>query len=230
MPTSSAHFPRRAVAATCLALLVAACNTTAPSTPVSALVAKDQAAKEPDPVPFGLGYAPATTVNDLDTTLTGVQLPPEPFRRAEVDFKTDEAPGTLVIDTKEHFLYLVMPDGKAMRYGVGVGREGFGWKGAVRVGSKQEWPRWFPPKEMIARERAKGKILQEMMEGGPGNPLGARALYLYDGEKDTLFRIHGTVEPNTIGRNVSSGCIRMANLDVIDLYDRVPLDAKVVVR
>ncbi len=170
------------------------------------------------------------TVNDLDATLTGDQLPPEAFRRAEVDFKTDEVPGTVVIDTKEHFLYVVMPNGRAMRYGVGVGREGFGWKGSVRIGSKQEWPRWFPPKEMIAREHARGHMIPDMMEGGPGNPLGARALYLYDGEKDTLFRIHGTIEPKSIGRNVSSGCIRMANLDVIDLYDRVPVDAKVVVR
>ena len=217
MPIVLAPFARRAAAATLLALLVSACNTSAPQTTPSALTS------------FGLGYAPVTH-NDLDDALTGEQLPPEAFRRAEVDYETAEKPGTIVIDTKEHFLYLVEDGGKAMRYGVGVGREGFGWKGDVRIGSKQEWPRWFPPKEMIVRERAKGRILEEMMEGGPGNPLGARALYLYDGEKDTLFRIHGTTEPHTIGKNVSSGCIRMANLDVIDLYDRVPVDAKVVVQ
>lgn len=221
---------RRVSTLTLLCLLAAGCTTTIPTTPSSAVAGlaakKDQ---KTEPV-YGLGYAATPTINELDSTLTGEQLPPEAFRRAEVDFKTDEAPGTLVIDTKEHFLYLVLPNGRAMRYGVGVGKEGFGWKGAVRVGSKQEWPRWFPPKEMIAREHAKGHMIPDMMEGGPGNPLGARALYLYEGEKDTLFRIHGTVEPKSIGRNVSSGCIRMANLDVIDLYDRVPVDAKVVVR
>jgi lipoprotein-anchoring transpeptidase ErfK/SrfK len=200
---------RRAVVASAFALGLAACNG---SRPVRITA-----------------YAPFAA-NPLDATLEGDQLPPPAFRRAVVPYAGREEPGTIVIETKEKFLYLVEEGGMARRYGVGVGREGFGWKGDVRVGSKQEWPRWFPPKEMIARERARGRDIPDMMEGGPGNPLGARALYLYDGPKDTLFRIHGTIEPQTIGTNVSSGCIRMANADVLDLYDRVPLGAKVVVR
>lgn len=176
-----------------------------------------------------IGYAPAT-VNDLDDLVSDKDVPPKGFERQVVDFESAEKPGTIVIDTDEKHLYLVQEGGRALRYGVGVGREGFGWKGAVEVNSKQEWPRWFPPKEMIARERAKGKEIPEMVEGGAGNPLGARALYLWQDGKDTLFRIHGTLEPWTIGTNVSSGCIRMANRDVIDLYDRVAPGTKVVVR
>ncbi|WP_237154605.1 L,D-transpeptidase [Oryzibacter oryziterrae] len=172
----------------------------------------------------------ASTHNKLDDDLSGQQIPPKDFQRATVDYATKEAPGTIIIDTKEKHLYLVEDGGKAIRYGVGVGREGFGWKGTVAVGSKQEWPRWFPPKEMIAREHARGHMIPDMMEGQIGNPLGARAMYLYDHGKDTLFRIHGTFEPNSIGTNASSGCIRMANYDVIDLYDRVKVGTKVVVQ
>jgi lipoprotein-anchoring transpeptidase ErfK/SrfK len=116
-----------------------------------------------------------------------------------------------------------------MRYGVGVGREGFGWKGAVTVGRKAEWPTWTPPAEMRAREAKRGRKLPVRMEGGPNNPLGARALYLHRGGADTLYRIHGTNEPWTIGLNVSSGCIRLVNDDVVDLYRRVKTGAKVVV-
>jgi lipoprotein-anchoring transpeptidase ErfK/SrfK len=124
--------------------------------------------------------------------------------------------------------------GWATRYGVGVGRSGFGWSGTASIEDKQEWPDWYPPKEMLARQP---ELMDHMaplpggvgMPGGPGNPLGARALYLWQGRKDTLYRIHGTVEPWTIGTNVSSGCIRMINQDVIDLYERTPLGTKVVV-
>lgn len=155
---------------------------------------------------------------------------PAQFQRQSVWYQTNEKPGTIVVDTRNFFLYLVLGNGQALRYGVGVGREGFGWDGAVTVARKAEWPAWHPPKEMIAREAQRGHVLPVRMEGGPGNPLGARALYLHDSKgRDTLYRIHGTSEPWTIGLNVSSGCIRMVNDDVIDLYQRVGIGAKVVV-
>ena len=148
-----------------------------------------------------------------------------------VRYVTDEKPGTIIIDTRRRYLYLVLGNDKAKRYGIGVGRAGFQWSGVARVGRKQEWPDWYPPKEMIERELKKyGRKLPEKMEGGPNNPLGARALYLFQGNKDTLYRIHGTNQPWTIGRAVSSGCIRMRNEDVIDLYKRVPVGAKVIVK
>ncbi|MFJ5488690.1 L,D-transpeptidase [Hansschlegelia beijingensis] len=151
---------------------------------------------------------------------------PVQYRRQQVVDPTGEKPGTIVIDTKDKFLYFVEPDGKAMRYGVGVGKEGFGWTGEAKVGAKQEWPDWIPPAEMLQRRPE----LPLRMSGGPENPLGARAMYLYRDGKDTLFRIHGTNEPLTIGRAMSSGCIRMINFDVQDLYERVPIGTKVVVR
>jgi len=147
---------------------------------------------------------------------------------ATVDYETQHEPGTIVIDTGDKFLYLVQEDGKAKRYGVGVGREGFGWTGMTTVGRKAEWPSWTPPKEMIRRQPWLAKYARGM-PGGPNNPLGARALYLYEEEKDTLFRIHGSNEPWTIGQNVSSGCFRMRNEDVTELYEQVPVGAKVVV-
>ena len=147
------------------------------------------------------------------------------FLPQEVDYSASHKAGTIVIDTRNKFLYLVGENGKARRYGVGVGKEGFGWKGTETVSRKAEWPTWHPPKEMIARERKKGRILPVRMEGGIANPLGARALYL----GSTLYRIHGTNAPSTIGRAVSSGCIRMRNQDVEDLYARVPVGTKVVV-
>lgn len=155
-------------------------------------------------------------------------VPPE-FKRKLIRLETDEAPGTIIIDTNNKFLYLVEPGGKAIRYGVGVGREGFGWSGVVKVGRKQEWPDWTPPPEMRAREAAKGHPLPVHMKGGEDNPLGARAMYLYRKGKDTAFRIHGTNQPWSIGLNLSSGCIRMMNKDVTDLYDRVAIGAKVIV-
>lgn len=142
-----------------------------------------------------------------------------------VPYPTKEAPGTIVVDTRARQLYLVQPGGQAIQYGIGVGRRGFEWKGIARVGRKAEWPRWIPPKEMLKRR----PDLPEEMDGGLDNPLGARALYLFQGSKDTLFRIHGTNEPHTIGQAVSSGCIRMMNADAIDLYGRVPVGTRVVV-
>jgi lipoprotein-anchoring transpeptidase ErfK/SrfK len=138
---------------------------------------------------------------------------------------TNEPPGTIVIDTRSRHLFLIQPGGSAIQYGIGVGRQGFEWKGTARVGRKAEWPRWIPPKEMLQRR----PDLPESMEGGLENPLGARALYLYQGNRDTLFRIHGTNEPDTIGKAVSSGCIRMMNADVVDLYQRVGVGTRVVV-
>ncbi len=142
-----------------------------------------------------------------------------------VDYSGPHPAGTIVIDTRENFLYLVEAGGTARRYGVGTGRPGFEWAGRHRVTMKREWPDWRPPAEMIARERRNGRILPAHMPGGPENPLGARALYL----GSTLYRIHGTNQPWTIGQRVSSGCIRMRNEDVIDLYERVRVGTQVIV-
>jgi lipoprotein-anchoring transpeptidase ErfK/SrfK len=142
-----------------------------------------------------------------------------------VDFDRALAPGSILIRTSERKLYFVLEGGKAIQYGVGVGREGFTWRGSKRISRKAEWPGWTPPARMIERERAKGVILPAYMPGGPNNPLGARALYL----GGSLFRIHGTNQPHTIGQAASSGCIRMLNEEVIDLHDRVKIGALVVV-
>jgi lipoprotein-anchoring transpeptidase ErfK/SrfK len=147
-----------------------------------------------------------------------------------VPFRSGEAPGTIIIETREHRLYLVQPAGKAIRYAVGVGRDGYAWSGTAHVAKRAEWPAWYPPKEMMDRAAAEHKFVPYSLEGGSFNPLGARALYLYEGGRDTLYRIHGTNEPRSIGRSVSSGCIRMLNDDVIDLYGRVSLGTKVIVR
>ena len=143
------------------------------------------------------------------------------YLRQEVAYNGSEAPGTIVIDTPNKFLYLVEPGGRALRYGIGVGRPGFTWAGVHKISAKKEWPEWVPPQEMLERQ----PYLPRMMAGGPNNPLGARALYL----GSTLYRIHGSNEPWTIGHNVSSGCIRMRNADVIDLYDRVKVGTTVEV-
>jgi lipoprotein-anchoring transpeptidase ErfK/SrfK len=143
------------------------------------------------------------------------------FRRQVVDYRTHEAPGTIIIDTSNTYLYFVLGNGKAIRYGIGVGREGFTWSGTQTISRKAEWPDWTPPAEMIARQ----PYLPRYMAGGPGNPLGARAMYL----GSTIYRIHGTNDPSTIGGRVSSGCIRMTNADVIDLYSRANIGTKVIV-
>jgi lipoprotein-anchoring transpeptidase ErfK/SrfK len=148
------------------------------------------------------------------------------FDRYEVENTTGEGPGTIVVETRDRLLYYVLPDGKtAMRYGVAIGREGFGWTGETTIGRKAEWPNWIPPAEMMVRWPQ-----VHPTDGGPNNPLGARAMYLYKDGKDTLYRIHGTVDPTKIGRLVSSGCIRMRNIDVIDLYSRVDIGTRVIVR
>ncbi|WP_295948251.1 L,D-transpeptidase [uncultured Bartonella sp.] len=156
------------------------------------------------------------------------EIKPE-FRRQIVAYPTDEKPGTIIIDTEAKFLYYIMPDGKAMRYGIGVGRDGFRWSGNATIGRKAKWPAWVPPQRMLVRQPE----LKEFAGGmGPGlkNPLGARALYLYKDGKDSMFRLHGTPEWWTIGTNVSSGCIRLINQDIIDLYNRAEIGAKVIVK
>lgn len=149
-----------------------------------------------------------------------------PSTRQLVSFGEKHAPGTIIVDTSERNLYLVQGGGKAYKYRVGVGREGFQWSGTSRIGRKAEWPTWTPPAAMIEREKKKGVILPAQMKGGPNNPLGARALYI----SGTLYRLHGTNNPSSIGGAVSSGCIRLTNTDIIDLYERAKVGAKVIVR
>jgi lipoprotein-anchoring transpeptidase ErfK/SrfK len=151
------------------------------------------------------------------------------FLRQEVDYRTTETAGTIIVDPHKRFLYLVEKGGKAIRYGVGVGRAGLEFTGTASVQVKKTWPHWTPTPAMIAREPARYGKWAGGMEGGEGNPLGARALYLFKGGNDTRYRIHGTTEPQSIGHAVSSGCIRMMNQDIIDLYNRVSLGSKVVV-
>lgn len=156
---------------------------------------------------------------------------PSKFYRQQVDYATEEPVGTLVVDTDNYYLYLVQPEGKAMRYGVGLGRAGFTWAGRGRIGWKQEWPKWTPPDEMIARQPnlAQWGADRGGMPPGLNNPLGSRALYVFQGKVDTLYRVHGTPEYWTIGKAVSSGCVRLMNQDIIDLYDRVPSQSPILV-
>ncbi|WP_279480702.1 L,D-transpeptidase [Aureimonas sp. SK2] len=164
---------------------------------------------------------PAIPINKVD----------EKFRRQRVVYNGEGLePGTVVVDTANHFLYVVEPQGTAMRYGIGVGKAGFSWAGEADIKDKQHWPKWFPPVEMIARRPELKPYGNEVgMNPGLMNPLGARALYLYQGNKDTLYRLHGTPEWWSIGKSVSSGCIRLMNQDIVDLYDRVPMNARVIV-
>ena len=147
---------------------------------------------------------------------------PAAYRRQAVFFRTTEPPGTVIVHTSERYLYVVQGSNRALRYGIGVGRDGFQWAGMLQISRKAEWPDWTPPPEMIARQ----PYLPRFMAGGPGNPLGARALYL----GNTVYRIHGTNQPQTIGHAVSSGCFRLVNGDVIHLYDRIPVGTRVIVR
>jgi len=158
------------------------------------------------------GYVPTPDEENLDPQ----------YRHQVVFYRTTEEPGTIVVDTPNRFLYLVMGNNRAMRYGIGVGRDGFQWSGLLKISRKAEWPDWTPPPEMIERQ----PYLPRFMAGGPGNPLGARALYL----GGTVYRLHGTNQPQTIGTAVSSGCFRLANNEIVDLYERVPVGTKVVVR
>ena len=168
-------------------------------------------------------------------TDAGYQLPripiekvPYKYRRQIVRYETDEKPGTIIVDTNQKFLYLVLPDGKAMRYGIGVGREGFEWHGTARIALKREWPTWTPPGAMIKRQPELAKWANGMPPGLT-NPLGARAMYLFNKKGDSGYRLHGSPEWNSIGHAMSSGCIRLMNQDIIDLYDRAETGAKVIV-
>jgi len=167
----------------------------------------------------GAHVVPAVAAGDLK----------QPYMRQLVDDPTGQPPGTVVVDPKNRYLYLVREGGKALRYGVGVGKAGMAWSGTADVAMNREWPHWTPTPHMIGREPEKYRKWAKGMDGGTGNPLGARALYLFKNGKDTLYRIHGTNEQASIGQAMSSGCIRMMNQDVIDLYRRVPTGAKVVV-
>jgi lipoprotein-anchoring transpeptidase ErfK/SrfK len=162
---------------------------------------------------------PATDISEVDPR----------FLRREVAYYGREEPGTIVVDTAARYLYLVREGGRAIRYGIGVGKEGLAWSGRATVGRKAEWPSWTPTASMIKREPERNAKWAAGMAGGLDNPLGARALYLYSNGADTMYRIHGTTEPWSIGQSVSSGCIRLFNQDIIDLYSRVPTGSPVVV-
>lgn len=196
---------RAVLAASCLSLAALACS---PALAQGAAKASEQETMD-------VGDEPGRVSGD-DVHAGG------PYATQMVLFRSSEAPGTVVIHTSERFLYLVQGNNRAMRYGIGVGREGFQWSGKVQVSRKSEWPDWRPPPEMIQRQ----PYLPRFMAGGPGNPMGARALYL----GSTVFRVHGTNQPETIGQAISSGCFRLANGDIIDLYERVPLGTKVIIR
>ena len=223
------HLPRAApfILIVCSSLALASCATTnSTASNVDPNVAAMYAAPEAEP-----HRVPAVSASKID---------PRYYRqRVKTPSKVKARPGTIVVDPNDKFLYLVESGGMSTRYGIGVGKAGFSWSGNATISDKQEWPKWFPPKEMQQRDlrawfNAKG------MEGGTRNPLGARALYLFEGKcngnntrteacKDTLYRLHGTSDENSIGKAVSSGCIRLLNQDIIDLYERVPLGTKVVV-
>lgn len=190
---------------------------------------KQQAARPrgPDPI-YTAMYGPMPNER-FPLPATDISKVNPRFLRQEVPYSTYEPPGTIVIDTPNRHLYLVQGGGTALRYGIGVGKEGLEFAGEARIGRKAEWPRWIPTSDMIAREPERYGPLAGGMEPGLTNPLGARALYLYQDGKDTLFRIHGTPEAWSIGTAVSSGCIRMLNQDVIDLFNRVPEGTRVVV-
>ncbi|WP_417714805.1 L,D-transpeptidase [Roseibium sp. SCP15] len=206
------------------ALALAGCttSTTAPPTPEPVQPRVDAS--------FLLNYGPRPQEEFPLPAIDPRVLAPE-FRRQRVAYRTDEEPGTVVVDTSSFYLYLVEPSGTAMRYGVGLGRQGFEWSGRARIAWKRPWPTWTPPDEMIARQPELAPYSAENggMAPGLGNPLGARALYIFQGNVDTLYRLHGTNEPASIGKAVSSGCVRLINQDVIDLYDRVRSGSSIVV-
>ncbi|HZP21769.1 MAG TPA: L,D-transpeptidase [Bauldia sp.] len=207
---------RAAVAVALPALILAACNSTTPLN------------KGIDPAIASL-YAP---VDEPPYRVPGVNLhpiDPQYYRQTvAIPAGLPKEPGVIVVDPASRFLYFTEQGGMAIRYGIGVGRDGFLWSGTATIHDKTAWPKWFPPKEMIDREPRYARYA-DGMDGGIRNPLGARALYIWQGNKDTLYRLHGTNDPSSIGQAVSSGCVRMLNQDVIDLYNRVPLGTKVIV-
>lgn len=213
--------PTRRLAGLMIALAATGCTTIAQK-PVAATPAPQFSALDLKRYGEVVGepfHVPAVSLEDLQ---------PRNLRQL-VDYPTAHQPGTLIVDPANRFLFLVQEHGKALRYGVGVGREGLEFTGSATVERKAQWPRWTPTQDMINREPTRYAKWAGGMKGGDANPLGARALYLFKDGRDTLYRIHGTNEPDTIGEAVSSGCIRMMNQDVIDLYNRIPRGSKVVV-
>jgi lipoprotein-anchoring transpeptidase ErfK/SrfK len=211
---------RRLLAVSMLSLAIAGCSVTGEGRRNTEL----SDASSPAMTHYAVHTAETFAVDAVDTSDVDPQ-----YLKQVVDYRSTHPPGTVVVDPHKRFLYLVLKGGKAIRYGVGVGREGLAFAGTGTVQEKKEWPRWTPTPAMIAREPKRYAKWAGGMDGGAGNPLGARALYLFRNGQDTRYRIHGTTEPDSIGKAVSSGCIRMLNPDVIDLYARVPLGAKVVV-
>ena len=200
-------FARKAVLLLVAALALGGCEYTSTPDPVLSSRDSEYLASVPD-AKIGLNY-----------------------QRYQVDDVTGQPPGTIVVDTHEELLYFVLPNKKAIRYGVSTGKEAYGWTGTATIKRMAEWPSWMPPADMLERwPHLKPVVAMGGLKGGPENPLGARALYLYDENgKDTLYRIHGTNEPETIGRGASSGCIRLRNIDAIDLYNRVQVGTRVIV-
>jgi lipoprotein-anchoring transpeptidase ErfK/SrfK len=232
--------PRRCAALLSSALIVSGCLPAEmapvaplPPEPAAAVVAApapEPAAKPPAPPPDPELVAIYASRADGERTIPAIDVTAfhRELLRKQVDYPSAEAPGTIVIDTKGPFLYFVEPEGRATRYGIAIGREGFGWTGNGTIARAARWPRWTPPPEMIERDPSLAKWAGGQ-PGGVSNPLGARALYIFFGGADSGFRIHGTNTPKSIGWAASSGCFRMLNQDVIDLYDRVQMGAKVVV-
>ena len=180
------------------------------------------------PMFLGANYGAVSDAGYRLPSVPSAKIPLK-YQRQTVAYSTKEKPGTIIVDTGARHLYFVMAGGKAMRYGIGVGKEGFEWRGTARIALKREWPTWTPPKEMIARKPELAKF-REGMDPGITNPLGARALYLFNKGGDSGYRLHGTPEWWSIGKAMSSGCIRLINQDIIDLYDRASVGAKVIVK
>jgi lipoprotein-anchoring transpeptidase ErfK/SrfK len=204
---------------TLLALTLAGC--------VSPQMPQDADLKAPHPTYVAM-YGPQPD-EKFPLPATDISTVDPQFLRREVAYDSPERPGTIVVDTANRHLYLVRENGRAIRYGIGVGAEGMKWAGRAQVGRKAAWPRWTPTAAMIKRDPKRNRPWANGMPAGPSNPLGPRALYLFQDGRDTLYRIHGTTEPDTIGEAVSSGCIRMLNPDILDLYSRVPVGSPVVV-
>lgn len=218
---TTAKFRAFALAATGLIALTACVPTTETATKPATLAA-------PAPVKSNQELYVASSDNGFAVSAVPVEKVPDQFERQTVEFASDEAPGTIIINPAEKHLHFILGNGKAIRYGIAVGRAGFEWSGVANVTSRKLWPTWTPPPEMIERDPSKAKY-KDGQPGGPSNPLGARALYLTTNGRDYGYRIHGTPDWWSIGKNASSGCIRMINQDVIDLFNRVPDGAKVIV-
>lgn len=214
-------FALRPILVVAAGLGLAACNQTV--SPQASLALSDP----PRPAAADERYRELANERFAVAAVNAGDLDPK-YVRQRVRYETRYPPGTVVVDPDAKFLYLVQEGGYAMRYGVGVGREGFGWSGTATIERKAEWPTWTPPAEMVKRQ-PELKRYANGMQPGTENPLGARALYLFQNGRDTLYRLHGTSDPSSIGQDVSSGCVRLLNHDVIDLYRRIPTGSKVVV-